>query len=136
MNQHQSPFTIAHIRMLEIRNRFHALARMRKWGQSISYMVVNRQFDQTNIAKVIDDDQKMMDLVIHGAKPVMQQKTSYEDFDVRIHITLGAKACAAMNGNRELLILQQQGDEIACINLGLLTPARAKELGEYLERLA
>ena len=135
MSQHQSPFTVAHIRMLEIRNRFHALAGKRKWGQSISYMVVNRHFDQTNIAKVIDDDQRAMDKVIHGTKPVIK-KTSYDDFDVRIHITLGAKACAAMNGNRELLILQQQGDDIACINLGLLTPARAKELGEYLERLA
>ena len=61
---------------------------------------------------------------------------TYDDLDIRIHITLGAKACAAMNGKRELLIIQEQGDSHAVINLGVLTPARAKEIGEYLERLA
>lgn len=62
---------------------------------------------------------------------------TYEDLDINISITLGQRACAALNSKNELLIVQNQGaNGHAVVNLGPLTEARAKELGEYLQRLA
>ena len=62
---------------------------------------------------------------------------TYKDLDIKISITLGQHACAALNSKNELLIIQQKGaHNHSVVNLGPLTEARAKELSEYLQRLA
>lgn len=62
---------------------------------------------------------------------------TYNDLDITVSITLGHRAAAALNSKKELLIVQQKdAHNQSVINLGILTEARAKELGEYLQRLA
>lgn len=62
---------------------------------------------------------------------------TYEDLDIKIMITLGNKAGAALNSKGDLLIVQEQGqNDHAVINLGTLTQARARELNEYITQLA
>lgn len=58
-----------------------------------------------------------------------------EQLDIKIYITLGRKAAAALNGNGDLLIIQEQPDSDAVINLGPLTEGRARELSSYLHQL-
>ena len=55
--------------------------------------------------------------------------------DIKIYITIGRKAAAALNGNGDLLIIQEQPHNDAVINLGPLTEDRAKELSSYLHQL-
>ena len=62
---------------------------------------------------------------------------THDEIDITISITLGQRACAALNSKNELLIIQQKdAHNHSVINLGVLNEARAKELGEYLQRLA
>ena len=62
---------------------------------------------------------------------------TYDDLDIKISISLGQRASAALNSKNHLLIVQDQGNNgHAVINLGPLTEARAKELSEYLQSLA
>lgn len=69
--------------------------------------------------------------------PFRTKPMTYNDHDIQISITLGQRACAALNSKKELLIIQQKdAHNFSVINLGNFTEARAKELGEYLQRLA
>lgn len=62
---------------------------------------------------------------------------TYDDLDIKISITLGQKAAAALNSKNQLLIIQEQGQNgHAVINLGSLTQQRAKELSGYLQQIS
>ena len=62
--------------------------------------------------------------------------STYEELDITIMITVGKRCAFALNSNNDLLVMHQTPSETTSVNLGPLNQARAKELGEYLQRLA
>ena len=134
-----TPYAIAHMRLIGIQVRFNQfLQRQQPEFRQWNWIGINHAKREGAAAiSQVQEDQEAFDRAIQP-KPVREPGFSASDREIDMFVTAGYKTCFARNSSNELLVIKDNGAGKwqTVINMGPFDERRAKDLAEFIQRIA
>ena len=127
----------AHMRLIGIETRFKQLIRRKDRAFfSKTWIAMNHSMREGKKAiELVQMDQEAFD---RAMQPKPQPGFSAADLEIDMYVTAGYKTCFVRNSSNELLVIKDNGAGKwqTVINMGPFDERRAKDLAEFIHRIA